>query len=349
MEQAPLQSTPSGAIRFNTDSSKLEYYDGNQWVNITSTSPEAQTGGTRGILIGGNSTPNYGGDTEYLTISTTGSSATFGNMNNTASAGAAGASRVRWVNAGGNEPGNPAANYINYHEFASTGDSIDFGDLTQGRWGLGGLSSQTRAIFTGGSNSGDENNGLNTIDYITIASTGNAKDFGDMNTSGVYETGCASPTRGVIQVGKAGVSPSTSNSNIMEYVTIASSGKSSDFGDATGAIASRHSCSNSTRGVVAGGSPGYSNVIEYITIASLGNATNFGDLTQARVWCAAVSSPTRAVWSGGYRSSPSAGFDTTQDYVQIMSTGNAVDFGNVAITSHPYQIAATSNGHGGLG
>ena len=45
MEQSPLQPTPVGALRFNTDSSKLEYYDGNQWVNVTSDSPEVLTGG----------------------------------------------------------------------------------------------------------------------------------------------------------------------------------------------------------------------------------------------------------------------------------------------------------------
>ena len=44
MEHPPLQSTPVGAFRFNTDSSKMEYYDGNQWVNITSDSPQVQTG-----------------------------------------------------------------------------------------------------------------------------------------------------------------------------------------------------------------------------------------------------------------------------------------------------------------
>ena len=53
INQPPLQQPPVGALRFNTDSSKLEYYDGNQWVNVTSTSPEAQTGGTRGVIAVG--------------------------------------------------------------------------------------------------------------------------------------------------------------------------------------------------------------------------------------------------------------------------------------------------------
>ena len=39
-EQRPIQPTPVGALRFNADSSKLEYFDGNQYVNITTDSPE---------------------------------------------------------------------------------------------------------------------------------------------------------------------------------------------------------------------------------------------------------------------------------------------------------------------
>ena len=39
----------AGSIRFNTDSSKLEIYNGEQWWEIDSTSPELQTGGTRGL------------------------------------------------------------------------------------------------------------------------------------------------------------------------------------------------------------------------------------------------------------------------------------------------------------
>ena len=34
-EQPPEEPTPVGAFRFNTDTAKLEYYDGNQWVNVT--------------------------------------------------------------------------------------------------------------------------------------------------------------------------------------------------------------------------------------------------------------------------------------------------------------------------
>ena len=48
-----MSEIASGSIRFNTDSSRLEIYNGEQWWEIDSTSPEQQTGGTRGIFAGG--------------------------------------------------------------------------------------------------------------------------------------------------------------------------------------------------------------------------------------------------------------------------------------------------------
>ena len=64
-QRPPLQPTPVGAFRFNTDSSKMEYYDGNQWVNVTSDSPQAHTGGTRGVWMGG-ATPTDQDRIDYI-------------------------------------------------------------------------------------------------------------------------------------------------------------------------------------------------------------------------------------------------------------------------------------------
>ena len=82
MEQSPLQPTPVGAFRFNTDSSKMEYYDGDQWVNVASTSPEAQTGGTRG-LFGGGYTGGVFQPMTKINVDSTGNAATFGNRHRT--------------------------------------------------------------------------------------------------------------------------------------------------------------------------------------------------------------------------------------------------------------------------
>ena len=84
-------------------------------------------------------------------------------------------------------------------------------------------------------------------------------------------------TRGVFY-GAAG------DSNVIEYITIASTGNATDFGDATIGAGSRGSSNSSTR-VFAGG--GYESgtpvdVIEYITTASTGNGTDFGDLNSCK-------------------------------------------------------------------
>ena len=63
MEYPSLDKPKAGATRFNTDSSQLEIYDGNQWTGVLATSPEQQTGGTRGIVAGG-----YDHDTSDLSL-----------------------------------------------------------------------------------------------------------------------------------------------------------------------------------------------------------------------------------------------------------------------------------------
>ena len=52
IEHPSLETATSGSIRFNTDSSKLEIYNGEAWFEINSTSPEELTGGARGFILG---------------------------------------------------------------------------------------------------------------------------------------------------------------------------------------------------------------------------------------------------------------------------------------------------------
>ena len=56
-EKPSLNTAPAGSIRFNTDSSKMEIYNGDKWWEVDSTSPESQTGGTRGLMLGGYEQP----------------------------------------------------------------------------------------------------------------------------------------------------------------------------------------------------------------------------------------------------------------------------------------------------
>ena len=76
----------------------------------------------------------------------------------------------------------------------------------------------------------------------------------------------------------------------MDYITIASTGNATDFGDIVTARSSIAGVDSDTRGVFGGGGNGsLSNVMEYITIATTGNTTDFGDLTVARATLGGVS------------------------------------------------------------
>ena len=103
----------AGEIRFNTDSNQMEIYDGNQWTGILSTSPELQTGGARGVIMGGLSPSHPNGDNvmQFITISSTGNSTDFGDLTREKYASYGGiSSRTRGIMPGGyfyNMPGGP--------------------------------------------------------------------------------------------------------------------------------------------------------------------------------------------------------------------------------------------------
>ena len=331
-QQPPLQTTPVGAIRFNTDSSKLEYYDGNQWVNITSTSPEVKTGGARGVSTAGN-TPTYYNEIVYWNIDSTGNAADFGDMTRTQNNVNVVSSSTRGVCGGGYDGSSNVHNTMDYITFASTGNAADFGDLTQAKRNCTPISTETRGIFAGGY---AEPAKYNTIEYITISATGNSVDFGDMVNS-VFSSGAScSPTRGVITGGQ---SPSV---NVMQYIKPSSLGNAADFGDLTSAMTGAQGiCSNAIRGIHWDNS---SNTIEYITIASLGNATDFGDNNYVPGGGGTCSSRNRGMVFGGFVSPSNI---SHMSFVQIMTTGNGIDFGDLARAWS--SNGGGSNAHGGLG
>ena len=350
-EQRPIQPTPVGALRFNTDTAKLEYFDGNQYVNITIDSPEQNTGGTRGIFMGGY-TPGAGDqdDMEFGNLDTTGNFVDFGNLTTARRAqGGLVGSRTRALCVGGRDsPVNECV--IDFVTIASTGNSIDFGDITNGVSNSGQGGNAVRGICYSGARTNPSPAISNVIDLITIAQQGDATDFGDANTGTITLTGgLNSPTRGVFA---GGYTPSETNA--ISYITFMTTGNASDFGDLTRSKARRPGAgSNAVRGIIAGGnhydgsgSVGQ-NTIEFITLATLGNASDFGDLPDTDTeHTAGCSSPTRAVF---FHTDTSPGAQQNNlSYVQIMSTGNAIDFGDMP-NSNKWGKGGTSNGHGGLG
>ena len=165
-------------------------------------------------------------------------------------------------------------NALMYVTMLTGGTAAAFGNASNGQHNRStGISNATRGLFAGGVYSAH----TAAIDYITIQSTGNAADFGDLTVSR-YESGhdcIANTTRGVVC---GGLNSSSVAQNVMDYVTIANAGNATDFGNLINAqnhVACAHSI---TRGIIFGGETNIG-VIDYITIDTTGNASDFGDMT----------------------------------------------------------------------
>ena len=220
----------------------------------------------------------------------------------------------------------------------SNGSSYTVAVSAVNNYGTGPLSAATssfspvapRGVFSGGTTGSD------VMDYITISSTGNATDFGDL-PAGRYNharDNCSSSTRGIASAGGLNTN-NDSTDNVINYITIASTGDAQDFGNLD---ASRHSAvqlSNDTRGIFGGGNEsggaGVDNVIQYITIASTGNASDFGDVSVAKYSMSSLAGTTRGIFAGGLNSSNSR--LNVIEYITIGSTGNATDFGDLTLVS----------------
>ena len=330
---------PAGAMRFNSDSQKLEYWNGSAWFQVHTATPNLATAGdrqpgARGVFMGGMNepSPNSVFDIiDYVNISSTGNAVDFGNLAATEQEGAALGGHVRGFYFGGD----PADNEIETIVFASTGNATDYGDLAANSKGGSGTGSRTRGIaFLG--------NAGNVINYFALASTGSGVDFGDATTNATSLTAaCGSPTRAVV----GGGSPA---SNVMGFVTISTLGNTADFGDLTDERGGLMAASNASRGLFAGGfapSDG-TNLIDYITISTLGNAINFGDLTRRTHYAGSSSSSTRMIFGGGDDHPSGGNYSNIIDYVEFVTEGDAVDFGD--LTQGRRHVQGASNAHGGL-
>jgi hypothetical protein len=285
----------------------------------------------RAVYSGGNNGSDVN-TIQYFNITTTGNAADFGDLVAALDRIAACASATRGLTGGG------GVNSIDYITIATLGNAQDFGDLLAANTAPTALSSSTRGVFAGG----EAGSALNVIQYLTIATLGNATDFGDLLFGTAFCSSCASTTRGVVFSGEVSAS---ANRNVIQYITIATTGNATDFGDLPEppyGYNKAAACSNSTRGLIAGGN---NNAINYITIATTGDAADFGDLTFAGSYqqLAACANTTRATFGGGQQTSTPV---NVISYVTIASLGNAVDFGDLLFAN--ISLAACSNAHGGL-
>ena len=324
----------TGALFYNFDFKTIEFFDGNGWKQVDNTTTSG-----RGVFGGGQS-PATQQVIDFVNIASTGNALNFGELTSAKHSVGAVSSAIRGIYAG-EGPGAGVTTDIEYLTIAAGGGAIDFGDLTAARRNLMGMSSSTRGIFCGGVPA------PTTVDYIEIATLGNAISFGTAIFGVSYGLGnMSNGVRGLAGGGQVNGTPR--ETGLISFI-FSSLGNGTNFGDMTVGRSSSCGCSNSTRGIILGGTvdgsskPDVQSSIEFITIASEGNGTIFGDLTDARSSVNACASQTRGVAAGGGNDP----ITNIIDFVNIATTGNALDFGDLTIGR--VHAVALSDSHGGLG
>ena len=188
-----------------------------------------------------------------------------------------------------------------------------------------------RGFFHGGRNNP---NHYSDINLITIASTGNASDFGDMSRTRNGGGGNVSSSTRALVAGGYDIDTTATVTSI-DYFVMSSSGGGNDFGDLTEASNAFGGLSNDTRGIYGGAYPSYSGALSFVTIASTGDASDFGSLLERADVIGGINSPTRGIFSG-MSVSPvaegSASLVSRTEFVSITSLGNSQEFGNLSVT-----------------
>jgi len=343
--ESRIHCQTTGSMRFNEDFGTLEFYTGDTWKTVNSFKDVGNRG--RAIIAGGENDPS-GTDfkiIEYIQTSTLGNAIGFGDLTSTNMQNPMGLSNsIRALFGGGN-----TVDTINYITIASTGNGIDFGDLTSARPRGSGLASSVRGIFVGG------NPGVNIMDYVEIMTLGDALDFGDLSFTGRGPSSTASPTRGII------TNDFSSNADI-DLISIQSKGNAIEFGKDMyyGGYGANGGASTGTRGVWMGGyasdnpkSPSQNlrrtTAIRGVEFSSGGNATEYGDLVSASyaVYNSATGTKNRGFCFGGYDPAVTLDSTNTIQFMNIQSSGNAQDFGDLTVPR--YSIGSACDSHGGLG
>ena len=305
---------------------------------------EMRGGRGRGVFGGGRDNPTYYADMNFVEIATTGNGQDFGDMDAAKNGlGEGTASSTRGIIAGGYV--HPAAvSTIVYYISSSAGGVNDFGDLTAVNNQPSGASNNRLAIIAGEYPSYNQR----SLQFITIATTGDATLFGDLVGTDIGSGGISSPTRGIIH----GIDRNPATLKMTQFFEIATKGNAQDFGELVNNYKAQGGASSSTRGLSMAGyidSSNQANTIEFCTIATKGNFQDFGDLTTARHSGSGTSNNTRAIMIGG--ATGSSGSNTNViDSVTIASTGNASDFGDMTYASGGSRgLFANSDSHGGIG
>jgi len=198
---------------------------------------------TRGLFAGGATptpTVNSTNDIDYIQISTLGAALDFGDLTNERSASGGISSPTRGVFGSGDDYSHPAwtglsVGTLDYSTFASKGNAVDFGEDSVARITGNGCGNGIRGCWAGGyiaptlgGSAAERGEAARAMTYVTIASTGNAIQFGTLTMgSRTYIGASSTSTRGIWTGGSSYPVHHTE----IDYVNFASLGDSLDFGD----------------------------------------------------------------------------------------------------------------------
>ena len=249
----------------------------------------------RGVIGGGNGPSDTCPYIQYITTASEGDAINFGDLSQTRFRGSGLANSTRGLFCGGRNPG--SFNTVDYVQIMTLGTALDFGDLLHVQRMPGTCSSSTRGLINGGQ-------GGTAISAVTIASKGDATEFGqDLFSGGYTHGGGSTGVRGMWAGGYAAPSgspyPLFFHTRSIRGVTIASDGNSQEFGE----------------------------------LKRINGLTYLGGLSDR----------TRACWGGGYVLAPAIQVNTIE-YFQMNSTGNARDFGDLTVTRSILSSLSDSHG-----
>jgi hypothetical protein len=166
------------------------------------------------------------------------------------------------------------------------------------------------------------------LQYFTLASTGNATAIDTLANYAGFLAGINGQERAIFASSELN---NNSVTDSIQYVTIASLGSATVFGNMTSSRYASTGCSDDVRGLIIGGQSGTTrfNTIEYITMATTGNATDLCDMNSQRSGHRGASDGTYALVAGGRSSNASSETKNIQ-YMTVQSSSNMTVFGNLA-------------------
>tara|TARA_R100000008_G_C3548689_1_gene149067 strand:- start:24 stop:1043 length:1020 start_codon:yes stop_codon:yes gene_type:complete len=212
---------------------------------------------------------------------------------------------------------------MNLVEIATTGNAVDFGNLSKTvNGGSGNISNSTRGITSGGYDNVAAANASH-IDYHIFSSSGGVSDFGDLTEASNAHGGYSNGRRGIFAMGYP------TYSGQLTFITIATTGDATAFGSLTSppAVADAGGINSPTRAILHGlnNADGNIGMCEFVTFETLGNSQEFGNLSVTRQAGSGCSSLTRGISQGGLAPSVS----DVIDYCTIATLGDFIDFGNL--------------------